>query len=217
VIHVIDAATCRARRSNMPFTTYESNITACADMDEAQNYVLETPGAQIFSSQAELNSIARSWPASRLVEIYNSFAGVKPVKKFTDRKVATARIWTALQGLVEQPAAEASTKAEAAPTARKGATTKAKATKKASPAKIAPKAAKQAKEAKPAREGSKKDIVLGLLQRAKGATLAELMEATSWQAHSVRGFISGTLGKKLGLTVNSEKREDGTRVYSIAK
>jgi Protein of unknown function (DUF3489) len=56
-----------------------------------------------------------------------------------------------------------------------------------------------------------------LLRRAKGAGLAEIMEATSWQAHSCRGFISGTLGKKMGLTVKSEKREDGTRVYSIAK
>jgi hypothetical protein len=56
-----------------------------------------------------------------------------------------------------------------------------------------------------------------LIQRAKGATLAEIMETTSRQAHSVRGFISGTLGKKMGLTVKSEKREDGTRVYSIVK
>jgi hypothetical protein len=43
------------------------------------------------------------------------------------------------------------------------------------------------------------------------------MEATSWQAHSCRGFISGTLCKKRGLTVESEKRDDGTRVYSVAK
>jgi hypothetical protein len=43
------------------------------------------------------------------------------------------------------------------------------------------------------------------------------MQATSWQAHSVRGFISGTLGKKMGLTVSSIKRADGARVYSIAK
>jgi hypothetical protein len=52
----------------MPFTIDDTNITARADMDEARNYVLETPGAQIFSSQAELNTIARSWPASRLVD-----------------------------------------------------------------------------------------------------------------------------------------------------
>lgn len=55
------------------------------------------------------------------------------------------------------------------------------------------------------------------MRQTKGATLAEIMEATSWQPHSVRGFVSGTLGKKMGLAVKSEKREDGTRVYSIAK
>ena len=59
--------------------------------------------------------------------------------------------------------------------------------------------------------------VLALLQRAKGATLTEIMEATSWQAHSVRGFISGTLGKKMGLAVTSTKRADGARVYSVGR
>jgi hypothetical protein len=90
--------------------------------------------------------------------------------------------------------------------------------KKATPAKAT---AKSPKAAKPddtgVRAGSKTATILNLLQRAKGATLAEIMEASSWQAHSCRGFISGTLGKKMGLTVKSEKREDGTRVYSIAK
>jgi len=43
------------------------------------------------------------------------------------------------------------------------------------------------------------------------------MAATQWQAHSIRGFISGTLGKKLDLPVVSAKREDGARVYSLAK
>jgi hypothetical protein len=87
--------------------------------------------------------------------------------------------------------------------------------------KTAKKAPKPAKATEPktegVRAGSKTETILGLLRRAKGATLAEIMVASSWQAHSVRGFISGTLGKKMGLTVNSEKREDGTRVYSIAK
>jgi hypothetical protein len=55
------------------------------------------------------------------------------------------------------------------------------------------------------------------MQRAKGATLAEIMEATGWQAHSVRGFISGALGKKMGLKVESAKRDDGQRVYSVPK
>jgi hypothetical protein len=41
------------------------------------------------------------------------------------------------------------------------------------------------------------------------------MKATGWQAHSVRGFISGTLGKKMGRTVESTKLENGERAYSL--
>ena len=104
--------------------------------------------------------------------------------------------------------------------AAKGAKPKAAASakpKKATPAKAtkAPKAAKP--KAAGVRAGSKTETILDLLRRPKGATLPEIMEASSWQAHSCRGFISGTLGKKMGLTVKSEKRDDGTRVYSIAK
>jgi uncharacterized protein DUF3489 len=77
------------------------------------------------------------------------------------------------------------------------------------------KAPKTAKPGKTAREGSKTAKVLDLLKRPGGATLKELMKATGWQPHSVRGFISGTVGKKLGLTVNSAKSEDGERSYSI--
>jgi hypothetical protein len=89
---------------------------------------------------------------------------------------------------------------------------KAKSGKKASPPKKAPKAAKKAGTA---RSDSKAAKILDLLKRPEGATLAAIMKATSWQAHSVRGFISGTLGKKMGLTVISAKGEDGERTYSI--
>jgi hypothetical protein len=116
---------------------------------------------------------------------------------------------------------KAPTKAKVAKQARRVAPSKPKANKKAKAPKAAQRAsqkpAKKAPKADSAREGTKTSAVLALLQRAKGATLAEIMDATSWQAHSVRGFISGTLGKKMGLSVKSEKREDGTRVYSIAK
>jgi hypothetical protein len=70
---------------------------------------------------------------------------------------------------------------------------KAKSGKKTTPAKKAPKGAKAAKPAKTessARHGSKTEQVLELLKRPEGATLQNLMKATGWQAHSVRGFLS---------------------------
>ena len=73
----------------------------------------------------------------------------------------------------------------------------------------------QEPKAKAAREGSKTEIVVGLLKRPGGVALAELMTATGWQAHSLRGFIDGTAKKKLGLTIVSAKDADGERVYSI--
>ena len=107
---------------------------------------------------------------------------------------------------------KAAKKARVAPRSAHAAPKKSKAGKKASPAKKAPKGGKKAGGA---REGSKAQKILELLKRPEGATLAAIMKATSWQAHSVRGFISGTLGKKMGLTVTSAKGEDGERTYSI--
>ena len=79
------------------------------------------------------------------------------------------------------------------------------------------KEAKPAKEAAVPREFSKKAIVLDLLRRKDGATMAEIAKATDWQNHSIRGFISGNLTKKMGLTVESSKNETGVRTYRIAK
>jgi len=64
---------------------------------------------------------------------------------------------------------------------------------------------------------TKKDIVLELLRRNEGATLAELMSATGWQAHSVRGFISGTVRKQLGLRVNVVRGEDAVAYCVVAQ
>jgi hypothetical protein len=75
--------------------------------------------------------------------------------------------------------------------------------------------AKSPKKAASARQGSKTAKFLGLLKRSGGATGTDLMKATGWQAHSVRGFISGVLGKKMGLTVTSTKVEDGSRRYAL--
>ena len=66
-----------------------------------------------------------------------------------------------------------------------------------------------------ARAGSKKAAVITMLKRPKGATLDDLVKATGWQAHSVRGFLSGSLRKSLGLKVKSSKSTDGQRVYQL--
>jgi hypothetical protein len=66
------------------------------------------------------------------------------------------------------------------------------------------------------RDGTKQALLIDLLGAADGASVPEMAAKTGWQPHSVRGAISGTLKKKLGLTVESEVVEDRGRVYRIA-
>jgi hypothetical protein len=66
------------------------------------------------------------------------------------------------------------------------------------------------------RPGTKQALLIDLLKRKKGATIDEAIAATGWQPHSVRGAISGTLKKKLGLAVTSEPVKGRGRVYRIA-
>src|SRR5689334_4474060 len=63
------------------------------------------------------------------------------------------------------------------------------------------KAAKSAKAKREARSGSKAETVLKMMRRKQGATLAEIARATDWQNHSIRGFVSGDVTKKMGLKV----------------
>jgi hypothetical protein len=85
-------------------------------------------------------------------------------------------------------------------------------------AKAAPKKKGGKKSAKPAapRAESKGAKILALIRRPKGATLPELLKATGWQAHSVRGFLS-TAAKKHRIKIDSSKSESGDRVYRAAK
>ena len=77
------------------------------------------------------------------------------------------------------------------------------------------KATKSAKKATGARDGSKTATILDLLKRPGGVAAKELLKATGWLPHSLRGFLSGTVGKKMGLTVTSTKGEDGERSHSV--
>jgi hypothetical protein len=94
---------------------------------------------------------------------------------------------------------------------------KAKASKKSAKATKPATAKKVAKATKPksTRSGSKAEKVLELMKRKEGATLAEIAKATDWQNHSIRGFVSGHVTKKLGLKVESTKSEKGERTYRI--
>ncbi len=175
----------------------DHNITAFANDQQVQANIPPSGYDAIFSSEKELAKQSAEWPITQFADIWNSFAGqvpfdaLKPVKKFTDRKTAVNRIWKAVQALTPAAAPEA--------------------------APVAPKKAKATKDATPtARDGSKKAIVLEMLRRKEGATLAEIAKATDWQNHSIRGFISGGLGKKMGITVESFKSETGERTYRVA-
>lgn len=66
------------------------------------------------------------------------------------------------------------------------------------------------------RAGTKQAMLIAMLQAPKGATMEAIMAATGWQAHSIRGAMSGALGKKLGLVVTSAKEDDRGRVYRIS-
>src|SRR5579862_441594 len=115
----------------------------------------------------------------------------------------------AASGATQEP--KATTKANAAPRKPRVAPSKGKSGKKTTPAKKAAKAPKQAKAAKAegVREGSKTAKVLDLVKRPGGATTKELLKATGWQPHSLRAFVSATLGKKMKLAITSTKAEDG--------
>ena len=125
----------------------------------------------------------------------------------------------------QTPAAEelAPKKASRAPRRAPVAPAKGKAGRKATPAKKAPKTVPKAKASRPGkaakergvREGSKTQAILDLLKRPGGVTAKELIKTTGWQPHSLRGFLSGTVGKKMGLPVTSTKGEDGERSYSV--
>ena len=162
----------------------DNNITALDAPPAAQD------GLVAFATEKQFTKAAAEWPISRLVGTWNALAGappfgdLKPVKKFENRTKASARIWAAIQKLAVA--------------------------KVAKPAK----ATKPAGEPKAPREGTAKATVLAMILRKGGATLDEIMKATAWQAHTVRGFIS-VVPKKVGLTVISTRREsDKARVYA---
>ena len=65
------------------------------------------------------------------------------------------------------------------------------------------------------REGTKQALVIEMLRRPEGATIAEIVEATNWASHTTRGFLAGAIKKKLGMTIESIKDDERGRVYKL--
>jgi Protein of unknown function (DUF3489) len=212
----------------------ENNITVHSSRTAAR-----VTAAGVFANEVQFADLIGPDP-KRLVEIWNSLPGVKPVTKFTNRKVATERIWRAIQGLgersaaapaseprviainaytalVDVAAAEPATAAEAEPIPTVVAQSPDVAPKKARSATKTTRSKKSPRgESKPngTRQGSKAAQVVAMLQRSNGATLAEIMDKMGWQKHTVRGFMAGAM-KKAGYLVESFKSAQGDRTYRI--
>jgi hypothetical protein len=146
-----------------------------------------TTGAVQFTTLDELTEMTHEWPMARLVAVWNHLSGVTSVRRFTDRDTAVTRIWKTLQNAAD------STKVSRPPRGEN----------------------RSGSKKTLARKGTKKARILILLNRRSGATLEELVRATGWQTHSIRGFISGNVGKQMGLKVNTSTRSDGKKAYHI--
>ncbi len=173
--------------------TYAINTdTVVVTVHESAEYGADC-SSRTFATRAEFESTVEAYSLADLVRIWNSLAatrsllGLKQVGKFTDRKTAVRRLWTAIQRL---DAMDNHEPAESSSPPRKVGTS--------SP-----------------EPGSKAAMILDLLRGPEGATAQEIASLVNWKRHSVRGFISGTLVKRMGLTIESRRRESGDRVYRV--
>jgi hypothetical protein len=150
-------------------------------------------GKRTFSTHNDFELTVEEYSLADLVRVWNSLAatqsllGLKQVAKFTDRKTAVRRLWAAIQRL------DAPDNHEPAESS-------------SLPSKVL------ASNPEP---GSKAAIILDLLRRPEGATSQEIGSVVNWKRHSVRGFISGTLVKRMGLTIETGRRDCGDRVYRV--
>jgi hypothetical protein len=151
-------------------------------------------------ADAAMNTLWRNEDDGRGVLLYITPAGLEAIGIEPEAADPEA-------GSAAEPAASAPTVADVAPAGPAP-------TRRGRPRKAAPTNAVAAPAPK-TRDGTKQAQVIAMLRRREGATIAQIVEATAWRSHTVRGFFAGALKKKLGLEVSSEK-VDGVRVYRLA-
>ncbi|HLS33046.1 MAG TPA: DUF3489 domain-containing protein [Brevibacterium sp.] len=153
----------------------------------SRGLIAERPGQDRHEPDAARNTVWRNEADGRAVRLFITRVGLDAVGVETEDG-ATLRD-TAPDGATDAPSQDTApdTPADAAP---------------------APRARKP-------REGTKQARLIEMLRAPEGATIDEIVAATGWRPHTVRGAMSGALKKKLGLTITSEKIEDRGRCYRI--
>ena len=193
----------------------ENNISAFGTPEEAAA-TTATP-FDTFANEKELVSLVGQWPAERLVAIWNSIPGVKPVKSFKTAKVAAGRIWDGIQSLGRNREAESRTQGKSWRTGGQGRARQGQGDQEGHACQRSAQGqeGREDRLSEGPREGTKTAQVLALLQRKNGATLAEIMEKMGWPRHTVRGFMAGAM--KAGYTVESFKSEKGERSSGLIR
>jgi len=185
-----------------------------------------------FDDIGELTVIAeaRKWSKQTVTDIWNWLVDelgtmrpvtiLKPQKCFKNRGYGLAKLWAAIQRLIPSGEAASEAPAQRRPTTREcpecEGTVAENYSCEEAPVKKTKRAAKAAKPKveKAAKGKTKRDEVIRLISREKGASLDELVEKLGWERHTLRGLLS-TLGSKHGLKIESTKSETKGRVYRL--
>jgi hypothetical protein len=160
----------------------------------ARGLIREQVTDSLRKADTAMNTIWRNEPDGRGVLLHITAAGLEAIGVETEAGPDAAHSTATVAG---------TTPVEPAPTRR------------GRPRTAAPTGADTAPAPK-TRDGTKQALVIAMLRRREGATIDQIVEATAWRPHTVRGFFAGALKRKLGLEVSSEKVEGKERIYRIA-